>query len=75
MNVYTVTVVPKPSNNSGIGYYGSERLVVIVTDTLQDAMSIARSRIANTEEIAGIYTSHTDVIVDYSKTAQQAGQC
>lgn len=67
MNVYNVTVEPKPVVGSGIGHFGGGRSMTIVTGTLQEALGIARSKITDKEEIAGIYTTATDVIVDYSQ--------
>lgn len=70
MNVYHVTIEPKPVSGAGIGPYGNGRTLSIVTSSLQEAMSIARGKISGNEEIAGIYTSATDVIVDYSQITQ-----
>ena len=67
MNVYTITITPKAMAGAGIGHLGNDRQITIVTDSLQDAMSIARGRITDKEEIAGVWTTSTDVIVDYSQ--------
>lgn len=67
MNVYTITVTPKAIPGSGIGHIGNDRQITIVTGTLQEAMGIARGKITDKEEIAGIWTNSTDVIVDYSQ--------
>lgn len=66
MNVYNVTVEPKAVAGAGIGYIGSSRSITIVTGSLQEAMSIARGKITDKEEIVGVYTTASDVIVDYS---------
>lgn len=69
MNTYTVYIAPKPTNQvlGGIGMsVAGERSITIVTDTLQNAMNLARGKIASNEEISGIYTSATDVIVDFT---------
>lgn len=73
MNVYQVNVEPKPVAGVGIGGIGSGRTFSIVTETLQDAMSIARGHVGDKEQITGIYVTSDNVIVDYS--SQQAGQC
>jgi len=67
MNVYHVTIEPKAIAGAGIGYAGSGRTLTIVTGTLQEAMSIARTKLASNEDIAGIYTQSVDVLVDYSQ--------
>ena len=66
MNVYNVTIEPKAVQGAGIGHFGSGRSITIITGTLQEALGIARTKINGNEEIAGIYTTATDVIVDYS---------
>jgi hypothetical protein len=70
MNVYNVTIESKANVGAGLGYGGGGRSITIVTDTLQSAMSIARTKLKNDEEIAGIYTSAADVLVDYSHATQ-----
>lgn len=78
MNSYQVSVrlkvVPGMGYAStGLGNSGGERYINIITTTVQEAMSIARGKISDKEEIYGIYLQAEDVVVDYSH--QQAGQC
>lgn len=72
MNTYTVYIGPKPvSGSSPVGPISvGERSLTIVTGTMQDAMSIARTKTTHNEEITSIYTTATDVIVDYSVSDQ-----
>jgi hypothetical protein len=70
MNVYNVTIEPKAVQGAGIGHFGSSRTLTIVTGTLQEALGIARSKITDKEEVAGIYTTATDVVVDYSQVVK-----
>lgn len=74
MNVYQVNVEPKPVPGTGLGGMGCGRNFTVVTDTLQEAMSIARGKITGNEEVTGIYVLSADCVVDYSKVIQ-AGQC
>lgn len=73
MNVYQISVEPKANQGAAqsMGVYGNARTFQVVTDTLQDAMSIARGQISDKEVITGIYVSGQDVIVDYSKVIGQ----
>lgn len=74
MNVYQISVEPKPVSGTGLGGVGCGRTFTVVTDTMQEAMSIARGKINGNEEITGIYITSDNCIVDYSKVIQ-AGQC
>lgn len=67
MNVYNVSIRPKPITGAGIGYVGNERSIAIVTGTMQEALGIARTKITDKEEIVGIYESYTNAVVDYSQ--------
>jgi hypothetical protein len=72
MNVYTISVEPKTANNASLGIpYGGGYQLHIVTDTLQEAISIAKCKINNTEEITGIYIGSKDVIIDHTKIQSQ----
>lgn len=71
MNVYQVNVEPKPVSGSGLGGIGCGRNFCVVTETLQDAMSIARGHITDKEQITGIYVLSSDVFVDYSHVTGQ----
>lgn len=73
MNVYQVSVQPKAVSGAGIQPHigGSGRTFQIVTGTLQDAMSIARTKITDKEEITGVYVTGQDVVVDYSQVTGQ----
>lgn len=75
MNVYQITIQPKAV--PGMGYSSgpscSQRSISIVTTSLQEAMSLARGKLAANEEIAGIYLQAEDVVVDYSTVIN--GQC
>lgn len=73
MNVYQISVEPRNIPGSGIGNMAQPRTFAVVTETLQDAMSIARGQVKNNEDITGVYELARDVIVDYS--AQQSGGC
>lgn len=73
MNVYQISVEPRQIPGSGIGNMATSRTFCIVTETLQDAMSIARGQVKNNEDITGVFELARDVIVDYS--AQQSGGC
>lgn len=73
MNVYQISVEPRQIPGSGIGNMASPRTFAVVTETLQDAMSIARGQVKNNEDITGVFELARDVIVDYS--AQQSGGC
>lgn len=67
MNIYQVNVEPKAVPGTGLGGIGCGRNFTVVTDTLQDAMSIARGHVDNNKEtITGVYVISTDTIVDYS---------
>lgn len=70
MNVYQISVEPKPVQGSGLGNVGCGRTFAVVTDTMQNAMSIARGKITGNEEITGIYITANDAIVDYSQVSQ-----
>lgn len=67
MNVYQVNVEPKPVQGTGLGNIGCGRTFTVVTDTMQEAMSIARTKVTGNEEITGIYELSKDAVVDYSK--------
>lgn len=67
MNVYSISIRAKPIAGAGIGYVGGDRAIVVVTGSLLEAMSIARGKITDKEEIIGIYESYVDVVVDYSQ--------
>lgn len=71
MNVYNVSIEPKVLQGSGIGHTGSGRNLTIVTETLQDALNIARTKLSASEEITGTYTVANDAIIDYSKVSGQ----
>lgn len=71
MNVYQVSVEPKPVAGAGLGGVGCGRTFTVVTGTLQDAMSIARGHVGDKEQITGIYVTSSDVIVDYSTVTGQ----
>lgn len=71
MNVYQVNVEPKGLAGAGIGHMGSGRVIHIVTDSLQEAMSIARGKITDKEEVQGVWETAKDVVVDYSHVTGQ----
>lgn len=73
MNVYQISVGPKQQHGAagGMGSFGSDRVFSVVTGTLQEAMSIARTKISDKEEITGIYVQAQDVVVDYSQVTGQ----
>lgn len=71
MNVYQVNIEPKGISGSGIGHLGSGRTISIVTGTLQEAISIARTKITDKEEVQGIWETAKDVVVDYSQVTGQ----
>lgn len=77
MNVYQVNIEQKAVGGSGltsgpVGPYGGGRTIHVVTGTLQEAMSIARTKITDKEYIQGVWETAKDVVVDYSQ--QQSGQ-
>ena len=45
---------------------GSYREIIIITDTIQNAMSIGRAKAKWNEEVASINSSSTEVHIDYS---------
>lgn len=74
MNVYQVTIEQKAV--AGAGYssgpvnYGG-RSITIVTGTLQEAMSIAKTKITDKEYVQGVWETAKDVVVDYSQVTGQ----
>lgn len=70
MNVYSVQIEPKSLAGSGIGHMGSTRTITIVTGTLQDAMSIAKTKCGSAEQVTSIYQTAVDAIIDYSQIQQ-----
>lgn len=74
MNVYQVNIEPKAVQGAGytsgpIPY--SSRTITIVTGTLQEAMSIAKTKITDKEYVQGVWETAKDVIVDYSQVTGQ----
>ena len=65
-NAYSIYIEPAGSSNTSIGLHGSSRHIVIVTDTLQSAHSIARAHCKPGEEISSVSLTDRDVIVDYT---------
>lgn len=45
---------------------GSYRTLIIITDTIQAALSIAKSKVAYNETVVQVDASSTDVYIDYS---------
>ena len=75
MNVYQVNIEQKAVAGTGlsagsIGSYGG-RSITIVTGTLQEAMSIARTKITDKEYVQGVWETAKDVVVDYSQVTGQ----
>lgn len=75
MNVYQVNIEPKAVAGTrlsagAIGSY-SGRSITVVTGTLQEAMSIARTKITDKEYVQGIWETAKDAVVDYSQVTGQ----
>lgn len=73
MNVYQVNIETKAVGGTGLssGPYSSSRTIHVVTGTLQEAMSIARTKITDKEYIQGVWETAKDVVVDYSQVTGQ----
>lgn len=69
MNIYSVYV------NDGV----SDRSIQIVTDTFQNACSIARAQCRNGEQVTSVVLCNTDVIIDFAaakpKDSLNYGHC
>lgn len=72
MNSYSVNISPKTVQGSGIGHMGSDRTITIVTDTLQSAISIAKTKCNSNEHVTSVYLNAEDVVIDYSQIKGQA---
>lgn len=70
MNSYTAIIVPKKVAGAGIGHMGNDRQITIITGTLQDAFSIAKTKCAGGEHVTSVYLNAEDVVVDYSQIQQ-----
>lgn len=52
-----------PGNNSP---FGSTRSLAIITDTLQSAMAIARTKCTGQEQVLSVTINDYDVIIDFT---------
>ena len=64
-NVYNVSI---EQNNSP---FGNKRNVYILTDTIQNAMAIGKSKCASNEEVVGVYLDSQDVVIDHQAIGTQ----
>jgi len=74
MNIYQVNIETKGVAGTGLGgvagSYGG-RSITVVTGTLQEAMSIARTKITDKEYVQGVWETAKDAVVDYSQVTGQ----
>ena len=75
MNVYQVNIEQKAVAGTGyssgpVGSYGG-RTITVVTGTLQEAMSIAKTKITDKEYVQGVWETAKDAVVDYSQVTGQ----
>lgn len=70
MNSYIANISPKKVAGSGIGHMGNDRQITIITGSLQDAFSIAKTKCAGGEYVTGVYVNAEDVVIDYSQIQQ-----
>jgi hypothetical protein len=70
MNIYSVQIGPKSVPGSGIGHMGGDRTIYIVTGSIQDAMSIAKTKLNHNEQVTSIYQVAEDAVIDYSVIQQ-----
>lgn len=54
--------------------YGNSRSITIITDTLQSAFSIARTRCLVNEQVLSVAVNDIDVVIDYSAVSNPASQ-
>lgn len=66
-NVYNVSIEPIKNRMP----FGNKRNVYVLTDTLQNAMAIGKTKCANGEEVTGIYLDSEDVIIDHQAIGTQ----
>ena len=74
MNIYQVNIETKGVAGTGLGgAVGSHggRSITVVTGTLQEAMSIARTKITDKEYVQGVWETAKDAVVDYSQVTGQ----
>ena len=63
-NVYNVSIEQK-------GNFGNSRTISILTDTLQNAMAIGKSKCASNEEVTAVFLSQSDVVIDHQAVGAQ----
>ena len=65
-NVYNVSIEP-----IGKGPFGNKRNVYILTDTIQNAMAIGKTKCMSNEEVVGVYLDSQDVVIDHQAIGTQ----